>query len=309
MAIRLEAHRETVAMTNSQSFDVAVLITCFNRRETTLGCLRALFEQELPAGARLRVVLTDDGSSDGTSDAVRREFPTVTVLQGDGNQYWVGGTMMAWEAARPASFYLWLNDDVKLREGALRSLLEVHAASGDPATIAVGATCDPDAGKTCTGGMLRLGWYNVTVMEPTDEPQLCDSINGNIVLIPREAEKRIGALDPAYTHFFADGDYGIRARKHGIPVLLAPKHLGECRLNPIANSSFDPQLKLAQRWRRMLGPKGYRPPRQWWAFVRAHAPRPKTVYWLAPYILFGLESAMGGRVRLRRNVRRPMKVT
>ena len=71
----------------------------------------------------------------------------------------------------------------------------------------------------------------------------------------------------------------------------------------------DPQLPLKQRWRRMLGPKGYRPPRQWWAFVRAHAPRPKAVYWLAPYVLFGLESVTGGRVRLRRNVRRPMKVT
>lgn len=296
-------------MTDSPSYDIAVLITCFNRRETTLRCLRALYQQELPAGAVLRVVLTDDGSSDGTGDAVRSEFPGVAVLQGDGNQYWVGGTMMAWEAARPAKFYLWLNDDVKLRDGALMSLLNVHAAAGDPTTIAVGATSDPDAGKTCTGGMRRQGWYNVCVMEPTDEPQMCDSINGNIVLIPHEAEERIGALDRAYTHFFADGDYGIRARKQGIPVLLAPGHLGECRLNPIANSSFDAKLPLKQRWRRMLGPKGYRPPRQWWAFVRAHAPRPKAVYWLAPYVLFGLESVTGGRVRLRRNVRRPMKVT
>ena len=289
--------------------DVAVLLTCFNRRETTLRCLRALYEQELPAGVVLRVALTDDGSSDGTGDAVRSEFPAATVLQGDGNQYWVGGTMMAWEAARPAAFYLWLNDDVKLRPGALRTLLEVQAASGDPATITVGATCDPDEGKTCTGGMERRGWYDVRVMEPTDQPQMCDSINGNIVLIPRAAEERIGALDVAYTHFFADGDYGIRARQHGIPVLLAPGHLGECKLNPIANSSFDAKLPLRQRWRKMLGPKGYRPPRQWWAFVRTHAPRPKTAYWLAPYLLFGLESLTGGRMRLRRNVRRPMKVT
>ena len=80
-------------MTDSPSYDIAVLITCFNRRETTLRCLRALYEQELPAGAMLRVVLTDDGSSDGTGDAVRTEFPGVVVLQGDGNQYWVGGTM------------------------------------------------------------------------------------------------------------------------------------------------------------------------------------------------------------------------
>ena len=293
----------------SASYDIAVLITCFNRRETTLRCLRALFEQDLPPGATLRVALTDDGSSDGTGDAVRSEFPQVTVLQGDGEQYWVGGTMMAWEAARPAKFYLWLNDDVRLRDGALRTLLDVYAQSPDDATIVVGATCDPDAGTTGTGGMRRLGWHNVSVMDPTDEPQLCDSINGNIVLVPQSAEERIGGLDPAYRHFFADGDYGIRARSAGIPVLLAPGHLGECRLNPVANSSFDAALPLRQRWRKMLGPKGYRPPGQWWAFVRAHAPRPKVAYWLAPYVLFGLESLAGGRVRLRRDVRLPTKVS
>jgi GT2 family glycosyltransferase len=288
---------------------IAVLMTCFNRRETTLRCLRSLAEQELPLGYSLKVFLTDDGSSDGTGEAVKREFPEVTVLQGDGNQYWVGGTLMAWEAARPADFYLWLNDDVRLRPRAIGALIEVHQSTGDVAAITVGATCDPDAGKTCTGGMRRANWYDVRVIEPTDAPQMCDSINGNIVLVPRAAEERIGALDPAYTHFFADGDYGLRARKHGLPVLLAPGHLGECRLNPLANSSFDPQLSARERWRRMFGPKGYRPPKQWWSFVRSHAPRPKILYWLVPYALFAAEVALGGKRRLRRNVQRPMEVT
>jgi GT2 family glycosyltransferase len=289
--------------------DIAVLITCHNRRETTLRCLRALREQTLLPGYALRIFLTDDGSSDGTADSVRCEFPEVRLLEGDGNLYWVGGTLRAWEAARPAAYYLWLNDDVVLRPHALRTLLEVHREASDPAAIVVGATCDPLAGKTCTGGMRRASWYDVSVMEPTDRVQACDSMNGNIVLVPRAAEERIGALDPAYTHFFADGDYGLRAKKHGVPVLLAPGHLGECRLNPLAGSSFDPQLSIRERWRKLFGPKGYRPPRQWWAFVRAHAPRPKTIYWATPYVLFAVESLLGGKVRLRRNVRRPMEVT
>jgi GT2 family glycosyltransferase len=289
--------------------DIAVLMTCFNRRETTLACLRSLAEQEVPAGYRVRVFLTDDGSSDGTGDAVRREFPEATVLQGDGNLYWVGGTMMAWDAARPADFYLWLNDDVKLRPGALRTLLAVYHAAGNVATMVAGATCDPDVGKTCTGGLRRKSWHDVSVMEPTGEVQHCDSMAGNIVLIPHCVEERIGALDPAYTHFFADGDYGMRARKAGVDILLAPGHLGVCRLNPLANTSFDPKLTIRQRWQKMFGPKGYRPPREWWAFVRAHAPRPKLLYWIVPYLLFAMESLVGGKVRLRRHVKAPMKVT
>jgi GT2 family glycosyltransferase len=287
--------------------DIAVLVTCFNRRETTLACLRALFEQQIPDGYALRVLLTDDGSSDGTGDAVRREFPQVTVLRGDGHLYWARGTMMAWNAARPADFYLWLNDDVRLRPEALRALIDVYEAAKEPATIVVGATCDPDVGKTCTGGLRRASWHNVSVMEPAEQVQACDSMAGNIVLVPRAVEERIGALDPAYTHFFADGDYGMRARKAGIQILLAPRHLGECRLNPLANTSFDPTLSIRQRWQRMFGPKGYRPPREWWAFVRAHAPWPKVLYWFVPYVMFGLESLTGGKRMLRRHVQSPMK--
>ncbi|MCA9235852.1 MAG: glycosyltransferase family 2 protein [Planctomycetales bacterium] len=292
--------------TDADAKDVAVLITCFNRRETTLQCLRRLSAQEIPAGYRLRVLLTDDGSSDGTGDAVRAEFPDATVLQGDGNLYWCGGTMLAWEAARPADFYFWLNDDVTLRPGAVATLLRVYEQAGDSRCIVVGAACDPETKRTVTGGMRRKSWHDVSVIAPSDQWQPCDAINGNIVLVPRQADEIVGGLDPAYTHFFADGDFGMRARKAGIPIILAPGHLGECALNPIESTSFGKTLTFGQRWRRMVGPKGYRPPRQWWAFVRAHAPRPKVLYWLTPYCLFFIESLFGGRIRLRRNVRRPI---
>ncbi len=292
----------------SQS-EIAVLMTCFNRRETTLRCLRSLLSQAISENYGIQVFLTDDGSSDGTGDAVRDEFPEVTVLQGDGNLYWAGGTGMAWDAARPAAFYLWLNDDVELRPGAINTLLTAYGESADPSTIIVGATCDPNSGKTCTGGMIRESWYNVSVITPQDKVSECDTFNGNIVLVPSQAEQRVGGLDKAYTHFFADGDYGLRASRLGIPLLVAPGHLGECELNPLANSTFDSQISFRQRWKKMCGPKGYRPPRQWWAFVRSHAPRPKVVYWIIPYILFGIEGLFGGKLRIRRHVRRPMKVS
>jgi GT2 family glycosyltransferase len=257
----------------------------------------------------LRVILTDDGSSDGTEQAVRSAFPDVEILKGDGNLYWVGGMQLAWRAARPADYYFWFNDDVDLVPGAILKLFEVYHASGDQRSIVIGATCDPVAGKTCTGGIRRVTWHNARVMDPTDEVQMCDSMNGNIVLLPRVTEERIGMMDDRYTHIFADADYGIRARKQGIPVLLAPGHLGACQLNSLRNTTFDPALSAMERWRKYFGPKGYRPPDQWWVFVRAHAPRPKVCYWAAPYIAFWVENMLGGRVRLRHKLRRPMEMT
>lgn len=287
---------------------IAVLMTCFNRRETTLAGLRSLFAQQLPPGYRLRTILVDDGSTDGTSEAVRREFPQVELIAGDGNLYWVGGTLAAWRAARPADFYFWFNDDVELHSGAICELFRLYHESGDNRAIVVGATCDPVAKKTCTGGIRRESWHSVHVMDPNGAVQMCDSINGNIVLVPRQAEEQIGMMDERFTHIFADADYGIRARKAGIPVLLAPQHLGECSLNSLRNTTFDPNLSLHERWKKFFGPKGYRPPDEWWVFVRAHAPRPKVLYWLGPYVMFAAECVLGGKVRLRRNLQRPMEM-
>ncbi len=104
---------------------VAVVMTCHNRRETTLRCLRQLDAQSLPDGWRIKTYLVDDGSTDGTSEAVAAAHPDVSVVQGTGELYWTGGMIMADEAAmadRPDHF-LWLNDDVELTDGAIALLI------------------------------------------------------------------------------------------------------------------------------------------------------------------------------------------
>ena len=103
---------------------LCALLTCFNRRDKTLACLDALYRCDLPAGVGLSAVLVDDGSRDGTGDAVRQRFPQVEVLRGDGSLYWSGGMRMAWARAMAQGFddYLWLNDDTILDRHAIDAL-------------------------------------------------------------------------------------------------------------------------------------------------------------------------------------------
>ena len=105
---------------------LAVLMTCHNRREKTLRCLTSLFSCRPEAGLELSVYLVDDGSSDGTGDAVRQAYPSVSVIRGDGTLFWNRGMRKAWEDAlkKNADFYLWLNDDTVLYPSALVHLLE-----------------------------------------------------------------------------------------------------------------------------------------------------------------------------------------
>lgn len=74
---------------------IAALLTCFNRKEKTLQCLKSLF-QVLPGCI---VFLVDDASTDGTSDAVKQLFPEVHIIRGDGNLFWSRGMFTAWKEA------------------------------------------------------------------------------------------------------------------------------------------------------------------------------------------------------------------
>ena len=92
---------------------ISVLLTCHNRKEKTLICLRKLFEQDV-RNVEFDVFLVDDGCTDGTAEAVREEFPKIHIIQGDGSLFWNRGMCLAWEEARKNGAHdavLWLNDD------------------------------------------------------------------------------------------------------------------------------------------------------------------------------------------------------
>ena len=69
---------------------IAVVMTCHNRRETTLRCLEALQRQE-GHDATLALFVTDDGSDDGTAEAIRAQWPDAKVMLGPGDLYWAAG--------------------------------------------------------------------------------------------------------------------------------------------------------------------------------------------------------------------------
>lgn len=62
-----------------------------NRRGKNLQCLRGLSSQDLPAGTCIETVLVDDGSTDGTSQAVLGEFSEDCLISSNGSLYWCGG--------------------------------------------------------------------------------------------------------------------------------------------------------------------------------------------------------------------------
>ena len=51
--------------------ELAVLLTCHNRKDKTLACLESFYLAEKPVGYTFDIFLVDDGSTDGTNNAVK----------------------------------------------------------------------------------------------------------------------------------------------------------------------------------------------------------------------------------------------
>jgi GT2 family glycosyltransferase len=176
----------------------------------------------------------------GTTARVAAEFPEVTVLHGNGKLYWNGGMRRAFAAAIAGDYdyYLWVNDDTHLDDGALGLLLDTERrlrAYGEEAVIVAGSTRHPETGELTYGGVVQpYRWRPLksVLVEPGDTPRPCHTMNGNATRISRAVVRRVGNIDPAFVQRMRDFDYGLRARAAGCSVWIAPGTVGTCASHP-----------------------------------------------------------------------------
>lgn len=275
---------------------IAVMLTCYNRKQKTLDCLESLSNQTLLEGIKLSIYLVDDGSTDNTSEAVRQAYPQVNVLQGDGNLFWTGGMQLAFSTAirDRHDFYVWLNDDTMLYPTALKTLLETfdQVAQSTRHTIVVGSTQDPETQALTYGGLLKGRWYHPCQfgwVQPSNQPQPCDTMNGNCVLIPHQVVELVGGLDTVFRHYAADYDYGLRAKQKGCTLWITPGYIGTCDYNDPKSRKQTTKSELSDQMKKLGQPKGIatdvilHPFWEWKAFTERHAGLFWPIYWLLPY--------------------------
>lgn len=282
----------------------AILLASYNRVRQTLACLQSLRQCHWPSGVSYSVFLVDDGSTDGTPEAVAQLYPEVVLLRGSGRLFWCNSMRLAWQraAAGHYDFYLWLNDDTALYSNALVTLFstwEEVSDSGKRPVIVVGSCRDPVTGQHAYGGYRRVGRHPARLEQvfPSAVPEECDTFNGNIVLVPRDVHSRIGNMRP-FAHSLGDTDYGLRARAAGCSVFVAPGYLGECRHNDLAEQFV--QLPLRLRIANVFGPKIF-PPASWFRFYWYHSGLWVFIYWPISLLNWLIP------IRRRRSSRKPIQ--
>jgi GT2 family glycosyltransferase len=230
---------------------IAILLTCFNRKQTTLRCLEQLFLLNLNAD----VYLVDDHSTDGTSEAIAAQFPQVTIIQGSGNLFWSRGMHLAWQQAsiKEYEYYLWLNDDVVLYENCFDELFACSRSSAQKAIVS-GIVESHDKTETLYGGSDK----NKKLLQPNGTLQAIRNLNGNIVLVPSAVFKVLGNLDPVYHHDLGDVDYGLRAIESGFSVVTTRVAIGSGDKNDFCRVRL-PNNSLVNRFKKLYSPLGNHP--------------------------------------------------
>ena len=264
--------------------NIAVILTCFNRKEKTLNCLSSLFK----VISSCDVYLTDDGSKDGTSEAVKKQYPNVQIIKGKGDLFWSRGMYTAWKKAleKKYDFYLWLNDDIEVYPYFLEELLKCYQLSNTNCIVS-GIIEDEKREKILYGGSDS----DKKIIIPNGEPQDITFMNGNVVLVPQNVVDSIGIIDPIYHHDLGDVDYGLTARKAGIKVVSTtrPIALGYsndfCRVRKWDTNIFN-------RFKKLYSPLGSNPKINFYFRKKNFNLQNATAYWIFLHIINLLPDAI-----------------
>jgi len=213
--------------------DVSVIIVTRNTRDLTLAAVRSVLERR--DGLSVEVTVVDNGSTDGTADALRTEFPGIRCLRSETN---LGFAKAVNRAARESNgdFPLLLNSDAVLRPGALAAAVEWMRAhprcgvTGAQLLNADGSRQNSIANFPTLATEL-LNKSLLRRMLPHRYPgkeQIFDSavevetVIGAFMLVRRELWDLLGGLDERFFFFVEETDFCFQARKQGWMVMHLP---------------------------------------------------------------------------------------
>lgn len=278
---------------------IAILMTCFNRREKTKKCLQTLFKNN---SENFQVYLVDDGCTDGTPDMVKKEFPEVVILKGNGSLYWNQGMRFAFQEAHKKMhpFYLWVNDDVEFTDSLLENLMRNYECARNQSSkkdsIIVGYTMDKERKSITYGGYRVKKTFIPISLEkviPNKKIQNCDTFNGNCVLIPKQVVDEIGYNCEVYKHSSGDIDYGLTATAANFDIYLTDFCVGICEANLGARIWNDIHFKapIKEKYRAMTSIR-FRPNNEWIYFTKKFGGWRWPVRFVMPYIKLAVSSLL-----------------
>jgi len=218
---------------------ISICIVTLQACDYLRNCLRSI--AEFPPSVEYEIIVVDNGSTDGSLEMLRREYPAVVLIANPHNQ---GFTAPMNQALRAASgdFLLQLNPDTIVQPYAFDRLLAFMQSHTDVG-ICGPKVLNPDGTLQgpCRRGESRplavigyftrlyklfprsrpLGEYLLSYM-PEDEAHPVAGVAGSCMFIRRSVVDQIGYLDEEFFAYQEDADYCFRARQAGWHIYYVP---------------------------------------------------------------------------------------
>ncbi len=208
----------------------AVIILNWNNREMTASCIRSVLAMD---GGGYKVVVVDNGSTDGSAHLLAQEFPEATVLAQARNLGFAAGCNvgMRYALLHRADYILLLNNDTYVAKDFLVELLARISSDARTAVVCpkiyFGDQRDQlwYAGgdfSLWTGTPKHRGWKEIDQGQFDGEAGITEA-TGCAMLVRSEAVQEIGLFDEQFWSYAEDLDWSVRFLKHGYQLRFAPK--------------------------------------------------------------------------------------
>lgn len=278
---------------------ISVVLTCHNRIEKTVGCLRNIIQADSVKFGKyeVNIYVCDDASTDGTTEAISQLSDRIHIVNGDGDLFWARGMAKAMSEAEKstADFYLMVNDDVEFFPDMLDVMLDSYYSVKGKLHAVVGSTKDKETGRHTYGGLMwngkGLGEEHTAVTPCTPCPK-CNQTNWNCFLLPKELYNAIGKIDAYYEHSWADFDYSNRIIEAGYDIYVAHSYVGFCSRNTTKGTWADSTLSFRKRIHAMHRKTGL-PPKSHWYYCKKYYGYEAFPVFVRPYLSVCKDSICG----------------
>jgi GT2 family glycosyltransferase len=209
---------------------VTVIVLNWNRREDTLECLRSLERLTYP---NYSVIVVDNGSTDGSVEAVKEAFPSLQLLTNAENLGFAGGNNVGIRHAleRESDYIFLLNNDTVVDAALLDELIAAAGADLQIGLVGPKIYYYDQSDKLWYAGA-REQWLRripATVgLDELDQGQY-DQVRetafvyGTAMLIRSRVLEDIGLFDERFFAYHEDADFCMRARQAGYRCVYNPQ--------------------------------------------------------------------------------------
>lgn len=218
---------------------LSIVVVSWHTRALTLGCLEAAREAARgfasATDASAEIVVVDNGSRDGTLEAVRARWPDLAVVALPVNRGFAGGVNAGLARTR-GDVVLLLNTDARVDASALIACWRHLVAR--PATGIVGPQLVHADGRLQHSAHAFPSWLDevvpaflLDVLRPRrrparraigSAPMAVDAVQGAALFVRRAVLEAVGPLSEDYFFYLEETDLCWRARQAGFGVDLLP---------------------------------------------------------------------------------------